>query len=109
MDAIASLPIVRHVVAHGTTKLSFDLTSGIRVDIRFVEPDQWGAALLYFTGDKEHNILLRKLAIAKEWKLNEYGLFHGEKLVAGKDEKDIYDALELPFIDPTERRGELPG
>ncbi len=105
-DAIAHLPIVRHVVAHGETKLSFDLLSGLRVDIRFVNRDQWGSALLYFTGDKEHNIALRKLAIRRGWKLNEYGLFEGEKVVASKEEKDVYQALGLAFVSPEERRGD---
>ncbi|MDD4628587.1 MAG: type-X family DNA polymerase [Candidatus Peribacteraceae bacterium] len=102
-DAIAELPIVRDVVAHGDKKLSFDLTSGIRVDVRLVERDQWGAALLYFTGSKEHNITLRKRAIQRGWKLNEYGLFEGGKLIASREEKDIYDALGLPFSEPKNR------
>ncbi len=107
-DAIAHLPIVQKVVAHGGTKLSFNLSLGIRVDVRFVELDQRGAALLYFTGDKEHNIALRKIAMSKGWKLNEYGLFEGEKVIASKEEKDIYAALGLSFIEPTKRTGELP-
>lgn len=107
-DAIAELPIVRNVVAHGDKKLSFDLTSGIRVDIRFVSRDQWGAALLYFTGSKEHNIALRKRAIQRGWKLNEYGLFQGEKVIASREEEDIYQALELPYVEPTERTDVLP-
>ncbi len=108
-DAIAHLPIVAKVVAHGDTKLSFNLTSGLRVDIRFVKKPQWGSALLYFTGDKEHNISLRKLAIARGWKLSEYGLFAGEKVIASKEEEDIYRALGLPFIEPQKRTGVLPG
>lgn len=106
-DAIAALPMVRGVVAHGGTKLSFDLKSGLRVDVRFVRLHQWGSALLYFTGSKEHNIALRKAAIKRGWKLNEYGLFAGEKAVAGKEEKDIYDALDLRYYEPPERTGAL--
>jgi DNA polymerase (family 10) len=102
-DAIAELPFVRDVVAHGVKKLSFDLKSGIRVDIRFVKRDQWGAALLYFTGSKEYNIAMRKVAIRKGWKLNEYGLFSGKQVVASREEKDIYDALELPYYEPINR------
>lgn len=102
-DAIAELPIVRDVVAHGDKKLSFDLKSGIRVDIRFVKRDQWGAALLYFTGSKEHNIALRRRAIERGWKLNEYGLFEGQTIIASREEEDIYDALDLPYIEPTTR------
>ena len=113
-DAIAKLPIVRHVVAHGETKLSFDLLltkkkdgPAIRVDIRFVKRDEWGSALLYFTGDKEHNITLRKIAIKNGWKLNEYGLFEGEKRLASKEEEDIYKKLGLTWVDPTKRTGTL--
>lgn len=106
-DVIAELPIVRDVVAHGESKLSFDLKSGIRVDIRFVKRDQWGAALLYFTGSKEHNIALRKLAIQRGWKLNEYGLFEGEKVVASREEQDIYKALGLSFVEPQKRTEKL--
>lgn len=106
-DTIASLPMVRDVVAHGEKKLSFDLQNGLRVDVRFVREDQWGAALLYFTGSKEHNIAMRKVAMRKGWKLNEYGLFHGEEIVASTEEKDIYDALGLRYYEPLERRGAL--
>ncbi|MBI3332138.1 hypothetical protein HYZ99_04245 [Candidatus Peregrinibacteria bacterium] len=105
--AIAALPIVRHVVAHGGTKLSFDLTSGLRTDIRFVSRGQWGSALLYFTGNKDHNISLRRKAIERGWKLNEYGLFNGAKIVASKEEVDIYRSLGLPFIEPKDRTAEL--
>ncbi len=114
-EAIATLPIVRDVVAHGDKKLSFDvILSGakdeqrLRVDVRFVKKDQWGSALLYFTGDKEHNIALRKIAIHKGWKLSEYGLFAGEKVIASKEEKDIYEKLGLSWMEPKERTGVLP-
>lgn len=107
-DAIAKLPIVRDVVAHGNKKLSFNFAPGVRVDVRFVNQNQWGSALLYFTGDKDHNIALRKIAIAKGWKLNEYGLFEGEKVIASKEEEDIYDKLGIKWIDPRSRTGILP-
>lgn len=107
-DAIAALPIVRNVVGHGDKKLSFDFTSGLRVDVRFVKKDQWGSAILYFTGDKDHNIALRKIAISKGWKLSEYGLFEGENVIASKEEEDIYKKLGLSWIEPRERTGELP-
>ncbi|MCF7844337.1 MAG: type-X family DNA polymerase [Kiritimatiellales bacterium] len=106
-DAIASLSIVRDVVAHGERKLSFDLKSGLRVDVRFVKKDQWGSALLYFTGSKEHNIAMRKVAIKKGWKLNEYGLFDGDALLASKTEEDIYKKLGLEFCEPRARGGRL--
>ncbi|MDD5103811.1 MAG: hypothetical protein PHX93_05440, partial [Candidatus Peribacteraceae bacterium] len=107
-DAIAELPIVRDVVAHGKKKLSFDLKSGIRVDIRFVKRDQWGAALLYFTGSKEHNIALRKKAMRRGWKLNEYGLFSGDNVIASREEADIYKALDMAYVDPSRRTDVLP-
>lgn len=102
-DSICKLPFVRDVVAHGDTKISFDLKSGLRVDIRIVGKNQWGAALLYFTGSKEHNIELRKRAIAKGWKLNEYGLSDGDKIIAQREEKDIYEALGLKYCEPRNR------
>lgn len=106
-EKISTLPAVRKIVAFGNTKLSFDAQSGLRVDVRFVEDDEWGSALLYFTGDKEHNIALRKIAIAKGWKLNEYGLFDGEKNIASKTEEEIYEKLGLRYVEPRERRGEI--
>lgn len=102
-DAIAELPFVRDVVSHGEKKLSFDLKSGIRVDIRFVRRDQWGAALLYFTGSKEHNIALRTVALRRGWKLNEYGLFADGNVIASREEEDIYRALGVPMPAPKER------
>lgn len=106
-DAIAELPMVRDVKAHGDKKLSFDMQNGLRVDVRFVSADQWGSALLYFTGSKEHNIAMRKVAIKKGWKLSEYGLFDGEKIVASMEEQDIYDALGLSYCEPKNRTGVL--
>lgn len=106
-DAIAALKIVRDIAVKGDKKISFDLHNGLRVDVRLVKADQWGAALMYFTGSKEHNIAVRKVAIKKGWKLNEYGLFDGEKVIASKEEKDIYDALDLRFYEPKERGGSL--
>jgi DNA polymerase (family 10) len=89
--------------------VSFDLASGLRVDVRFVEASQWGSALLYFTGDKEHNISLRKRAIERGWKLNEYALADEKgKVIASKEEKDIYEALDLPYIEPVNRQALLP-
>ena len=106
-DAVSKLSIVRDVVAHGDKKISFNLRNGIRVDIRFVREDQWGSALLYFTGNKEHNIAMRKVAIQKGWKLNEYGLFEKEKVIASKSEEEIYQALGIPFHEQQERKARL--
>ena len=106
-DAITKLKFVKKVIAHGEKKVSFDMKSGLRVDVRFVKKDQWGSALLYFTGDKAHNIEMRKVAIKKNWKLNEYGLFEGEKVIASKTEKEIYEKLGLKYYEPKERVGGL--
>jgi DNA polymerase (family 10) len=85
------------------------LRSGLQVDLRVVPEESYGAALHYFTGSKEHNIALRSIAAEKGWKLNEYGLFQGNKQLAGKTEKEIYAKFRLPFIEPElrENRGEI--
>ena len=106
--AIKKIPTVDAIVAKGETRLAFNVKTGLRVDIRLVKPDEWGSAFLYFTGDKEHNITLRRLAIVQGMKLNEYALLKGEKVIASKEEADIYKALGLPFIEPQERTGDLP-
>lgn len=100
MDALAGLPEVADVIAHGPTKTSVKLRSGMDVDMRVVPAESFGAALLYFTGSKAHNIVLRKMAIAKELKLSEYGVFQGEQSIAGRTEEEVYAALGLPSIPP---------
>ncbi|HET8760736.1 MAG TPA: DNA polymerase/3'-5' exonuclease PolX, partial [Nitrospiria bacterium] len=100
MDALAGLPEVADVIAHGPAKTSVKLRSGMDVDMRVVPAESFGAALLYFTGSKAHNIALRKLAIAKGLKLSEYGVFRGKRAVAGLTEEDVYAALGLPYIPP---------
>lgn len=109
MDALAGHPEVGQVVNRGPTKMSVRLTKGMQVDLRVVPPESFGAAMVYFTGSKDHNVALRSLALKKEWKLNEYGLFHGERRLAGATEKDVYKALGLPVIPPElrEDRGEV--
>lgn len=102
-------PDVRQILAHGETKASVILESAngpIQSDLRVVDESSFGAALHYFTGSKAHNIAMRKLAISKGFKLNEYGLFKGEKKIAGKTEKSIFKALGLPYIIPELRRDE---
>jgi len=104
---------VKRVLAAGATKgsVTIELDAGkeLQIDLRVVESDSYGAALQYFTGSKEHNVRLRERAIAKKWRLNEYGLFDGEKSIAGKREADIYKKLGLPCLPPElrEDRGEL--
>jgi DNA polymerase (family 10) len=100
MDALAGLREVADVLAHGPTKTSVKLRSGMDVDMRVVPAESFGAALVYFTGSKAHNIVLRKMAIAKGLKLSEYGVFHGEESLAGRIEEDVYAALGLPYIPP---------
>lgn len=92
------------ILSNGETRASVMLKSGIQIDLRAVPQKSYGAALLYFTGSKAHNIYLRRLAKQKNWKINEYGLFNGEKSIAGKTEEEIYKKLGLPYIEP-ELRG----
>lgn len=103
----AEYPRVRDVLASGRTRASIVLDSGLQVDLRVVPPRSYGAAQLYFTGSKQYNIELRKRAIARGLKLNEYGLFRGAKQIAGETEASIYEALELPWVPPAQR--EVPG
>lgn len=109
--AFLALPDVREVLAGGLSKCSVLASRGVQVDYRCVPPHQWGAAMLYFTGSKAHNIRLRQRAIARGWLLNEYGLFDqaNESLLCSETEAQIYDRLELPFIPPPMREdtGEL--
>jgi DNA polymerase (family 10) len=100
MDAFVKLPDVADVIAHGDKKSSIRTAGGLQVDIRVVEPDQMGAALMYFTGSKAHNIALRQRAIERGWTLNEYALSveETEEVVAAKTEEEIYEALEMKFV-----------
>ena len=102
-------PEVQEILARGETKASVRLRGGPQVDLRVVRPEEYGAALLYFTGSKQHNIELRKIAQSRDLKLSEYGLFHGEERVAGATEHEVYAALGLDWIPPElrEARREL--
>jgi DNA polymerase (family 10) len=100
MTRFLDLPQVGHVYAHGRTKTNVRLKNGMDCDLRVVPPESWGAALNYFTGSKDHNIALREIAVKKGFKLNEYGLFRGERMVAGVDERDIYKKLGLYYMEP---------
>jgi len=100
-EAIAALSDVEKIWGQGKTKLSVHFEYGFDMDVRVVEEKSYGAALQYFTGSKAHNIHLRKLAIAKKYKLNEYGLFRGNNnLVDGKNEEEIYKKLGLKMPEP---------
>ncbi len=109
MDFFALLPGVEKVWGKGSTKTSIRIKQGFDIDLRIVPEESYGAALQYFTGSKEHNIITRTIAIKKGLKLNEYGLFRGSKMIASKSEEDIYRALGLPYIEPEirENQGEF--
>ena len=115
---LTSFQEVAATLGSGTTKTSVELFNGLQVDLRMVEERSFGAALLYFTGSKEHGVALRQRALDRGWHLNEYGLFEGGepgrdrlggKLLAGEDEAGIYRRLGLQYIVPElrENRGEI--
>ena len=105
MEFVATHKEVDSVLGQGATKTSVVLKDGVQLDLRVVEADVFGAAILYFTGSKAHNIKLRQLAISKGWTLNEYGLKNlaNSEIIAAKTEKDIYKALGMQFIEPPQR------
>ena len=114
MEALTRAPAVERVLAHGETKSSVIVDRGLQIDLRVVPEASWGAALLYFTGSKEHNVRLRGIALRAKLLLNEYGLYRaGEEKsgspVASRTEEEIYAALGMPWIAPElrEDRGEI--
>ena len=109
IDAFTGLSRVAEVLAAGSTKASVRTEDGLQIDLRVVPPASYGAALNYFTGSQAHNVRLRGLAQSKGLKLNEYGLFKGERRVAGKTEEAIYRKLGMEFVPPElrEDRGEV--
>jgi DNA polymerase (family X) len=115
VDAVAkhilAYPGIDQTLAHGENKVSFTLEDGLQVDVRLLEKENFGAALLYFTGSKEHNVRLRGRANDMGWTLNEYEMatLKGEKRVAGRTEEEIYNKLKLDFIPPElrENTGEI--
>jgi DNA polymerase (family X) len=138
MAAVRDHPAVHEIVLTGATKTSFLTTNGLQVDVRMVSPEQFGAATLYFTGSKAHNIALRQRAIERGWLLNEYGLLETppdgteddgdeataapgaeQRVIASRTEPEIYAALGLTYIPPPMREatgeieaaaaGTLPG
>lgn len=102
MSRFVRLPLVADVQARGETKASIRTRQGTQVDLRVVDPKSFGAALVYFTGSKAHNIKIRSLAVRKGLTLNEYGLFRTRtgRRMAGAEEKEVYEALGLPWIPP---------
>jgi DNA polymerase (family X) len=114
MDLFCSFGLVDRVLGKGPTKSSVHLSTGINADLRVVEEDVFGAALHYFTGSKEHNVAIRRLAIEKGLTISEYGVYEGTaekkgKLTASKTERDIYKTVGLPYVEPElrEDRGEI--
>jgi DNA polymerase (family 10) len=100
MDRLATFDGIGEVLARGDTKMSIRLAVGLQVDLRVVPAESFGAALQYFTGSKDHNVILRGMAKDAGLKINEYGVFRGEKYIAGQTEKDVYAALDLPCFPP---------
>jgi len=109
MDRFVAYDEVVAVVSRGDTRSTVRLRSGMQVDLRVVPQVSYGAALHYFTGSKAHNIAVRSLAVKRGLKLNEYGVFKGDKRIAGRTEQEVFDAVGLPYIEPElrENRGEI--
>ena len=109
MAFFVSLPDVVKIWGKGLTKSSVRTKGGFDMDLRVVPRKSYGSALQYFTGSKEHNIATRRLAIDKGLKLNEYGVFRGSKMIAGKSEEEVYKVIGLPWLPPElrENEGEL--
>ena len=111
MQAFTSYGLVERVLAHGDTRSSILTRAGLQVDLRVVPLEAWGAAMIYFTGSKAHNVRIREMAVRRGLKLNEYGLFaaEGGEAIAAKTEQEVYAHLGLPFIEPTlrEDQGEI--
>src|SRR2546421_541953 len=109
MDRFVEYEEVAEVISKGETPATAKFRSGLQVDLRAVQPEAYGAALMYFTGSKAHNIELRKIAQERSYKLNEYGLFKGARRVAGETEEEVYAKLGLDWIPPElrEARGEI--
>jgi DNA polymerase (family 10) len=111
MEAFTGVGTVERVLAKGDTKSSVITRKGLQVDLRVVPLETWGAAMIYFTGSKAHNIRIREMAVRKGLKLNEYGLFRAKSgtLIVARTEEEVYAKLGLPWIPPTlrEDRGEI--
>lgn len=109
MEFFVNMPEVQEVIGRGPAKSFVRLAGGIDADLLVVPEESWGSALQYFTGSKEHSVELRKIAIAKGLRLNEWGVFRGEKRIAGETEQDVYQALSLQWVPPEmrENNGEI--
>lgn len=109
MNALVRHPAVRETLSRGPKRATVVLRSGLQVDLRAVEPGAEGAALIYFTGSKAHNIAIRRIARKRGLKISEYGVFRGARRIAGDTEESVYRAIGLPLIPPElrEDRGEI--
>src|SRR6056297_271071 len=109
MERFTRHPEVGRVVSQGKTRATVYLKSGLQVDLRVVKAASFGAALHYFTGSKAHNVAIRKMALEKKLKINEYGVYSGRKRVAGKTETEVFEQVGLPWIPPElrENKGEI--
>ncbi|KUJ79158.1 DNA polymerase III [Microbulbifer flavimaris] len=109
MEHFTSYEDIEEVASRGETRSTVYLRCGMQVDLRVVPQVSFGSAQHYFTGSKDHNIAVRKLGIKKGYKINEYGVFEGDKRIAGETEKSVYASVDLPLIPPElrENRGEL--
>ena len=109
MDRFTGYDEVARVLSKGETRSTVILKSGLQVDLRVVDPECYGAALHYFTGSKAHNVAIRRLGQQKKLKINEYGVFKGEKRIAGETEASVFKSVGLPWIPPElrEERGEI--
>lgn len=103
MAVFTGFPEVTEVLEHGPTKTTVRLANGMQADVRVIDDESFGAALQYFTGDKNHNVTVRKMAIAKGLKLNEYGIWRGKKRLASRTEDDVYEVLGMNTPPPTSR------
>ena len=100
MDCLAAHPLVESVLQRGETKQRVRLKTGMELDLRVVPEESFGAAMQYFTGSKEHNVVVRQRAKDLGLKLNEYGVFRDDVQVAGRTEEEVYAAIGLPWFPP---------
>ena len=109
IDYFVKFNEISKVISKGDTRSTVRMHSGVQVDLRVVSPESFGAALVYFTGSKAHNIAIRKIAIKKKLKMNEYGVFKGKQQVAGKTEPDVYSRIGMAYVEPEmrENNGEI--
>lgn len=100
MDLLAGHELVESVLMRGDTKMRVRMHSRVEMDLQVVPDESYGAAMQYFTGSKEHNVVVRQMAKDLDLKVNEYGVFRGEEQIAGATERDVYEAIGLPWIPP---------